>query len=112
LAFVNAHGTATPFNDEMEAVALSRSGLESVPVNSFKAYVGHTLGAAGLVETILSAHSLSQRKHIQSLGYETRGVSTNMHVVVTPSEIDKDECLKTASGFGGCNAVVHLKHYR
>ncbi|MFH1121867.1 MAG: beta-ketoacyl synthase N-terminal-like domain-containing protein [Bacteroidota bacterium] len=42
--FVSAHGTATPFNDDMESVALTRAGLQQVPVNSLKGFTGHTPG--------------------------------------------------------------------
>jgi 3-oxoacyl-[acyl-carrier-protein] synthase-1 len=38
IGFINAHGTATPYNDEMESIALTRAGLESVPTNSLKSY--------------------------------------------------------------------------
>ena len=51
LALVNAHGTATMFMDQMEAVALDRAGLADIPVNSYKGIFGHTLGAAGILET-------------------------------------------------------------
>ena len=51
--YISAHGTATIFNDEMEAIAFNRLGMESIPLNSFKGYFGHTLGASGLVETIV-----------------------------------------------------------
>ena len=50
LALVNAHGTATMFMDQMEAVALDRAGLSDIPVNSYKGYFGHTLGAAGVLD--------------------------------------------------------------
>ena len=43
LAFVNAHGTATMYNDEMESIALERAGITDVPVNSLKGYLGHTM---------------------------------------------------------------------
>ena len=42
LAFVSAHGTATPYNDEMEAKALHRAELQDVPVNALKGIYGHT----------------------------------------------------------------------
>ena len=54
--FLSAHGTATPFNDEMEAKAFALAGLNHVPMNSFKGYWGHTLGAAGVVESVASVH--------------------------------------------------------
>ncbi|MBK7572671.1 MAG: hypothetical protein IPI10_13985 [Bacteroidetes bacterium] len=60
LGFISAHGTATVFNDEMEAKAFSLSGLSGVPVNSLKSYFGHTLGAAGLVESIVCIHSMKK----------------------------------------------------
>ena len=53
LRFINAHGTATLFNDQMEAIAIHRAELQDIPVNALKGYVGHTLGAAGIMETIL-----------------------------------------------------------
>jgi 3-oxoacyl-[acyl-carrier-protein] synthase-1 len=111
LAFINAHGTATPYNDEMEAFAISRAGLEHVPVNSLKAYFGHTLGAAGLIETVVCAHSLIDARLIKCLGYETPGISKNIRVIKETGSFETTECLKTASGFGGCNAAVILKKY-
>jgi 3-oxoacyl-[acyl-carrier-protein] synthase-1 len=111
IAFINAHGTATSFNDEMEAIALSRANLEEIPVNSFKGYFGHTLGAAGLIETIVCCHSLTDSQYVQSLGFKTLGVSKNLRVISKVGKFQETECLKLASGFGGCNAVVHLKKY-
>jgi len=52
--FISAHGTATVYNDEMEAKAITTANLEGVPVNSLKGYYGHTLGAAGLIESVIS----------------------------------------------------------
>lgn len=111
LAFINAHGTATVYNDEMEAIALSRAGLEHVPVTSLKGYIGHTLGAAGLIETIISSHSLLNGQLINCLGFTSLGVSKNIQVITEPRRFEADECLKMVSGFGGCNAVVLLKKY-
>jgi 3-oxoacyl-[acyl-carrier-protein] synthase-1 len=111
LAFINAHGTATPFNDEMEAVALSRANLESIPVNSFKGYIGHTLGAAGLIETIICSNSLINSQFIRSLGFNILGVSKNIKVITKSDGFEGTDCLKMASGFGGCNAVILLKKY-
>jgi 3-oxoacyl-[acyl-carrier-protein] synthase-1 len=111
LAFINAHGTATPFNDEMEAIALSRACLEHVPVNSFKGYIGHTLGAAGLIETVVCSLSLINAQLVKCLGFVTLGVSKNIQVITETRRFEATECLKMASGFGGCNAVVLLKKY-
>jgi 3-oxoacyl-[acyl-carrier-protein] synthase I len=109
IGFVNAHGTATPYNDEMESIALSRAGLDVVPVNSLKGYFGHTLGASGLIESIISAKSLTNNILIKSLGYDVCGTTHSLPVIteVKPAKINK--CIKMASGFGGCNAAIMLK---
>lgn len=108
-SFVSAHGTATPFNDEMESIAFTRVGLENVPTNSFKGYFGHTLGAAGILELIMSAKSLQENLLIKSLGYETSGVSKPLNIITKTEEKQLKSCVKTVSGFGGCNAVGLLK---
>ena len=58
--FISAHGTATRFNDEMEAKAIHLARLEAVPVNSLKGFYGHTLGAAGILESIVTIHSMKE----------------------------------------------------
>ena len=70
LAFVNAHGTATLFNDQMESIAIQRAGLSEVPTDALKGYFGHTLGAAGVLETILSMKAVDDHTIIGTLGYE------------------------------------------
>jgi 3-oxoacyl-[acyl-carrier-protein] synthase-1 len=109
LSFINAHGTATPYNDEMEAIAFDRAAIADIPINSFKANFGHTLGAAGLIETILAAYSLQHGVILPSLGYEESGVSINLNVSKNLVTSDKKYALKTASGFGGCNVALLLQ---
>jgi len=104
--FISAHGTATVYNDEMEANALVLSGLQSVPLNSLKGYYGHTLGAAGLIESVVSIQSLKENLVIATLGFEENGVSSMVNVCTSPLQIDGVNFIKTASGFGGCNAAV------
>lgn len=109
LAFINAHGTATLFNDEMESIAFTRAGLQQIPVFSLKGYLGHTLGASGVVEIILSARILKAGILPVSRGYADSGVSSPLSIVTEPVAFTGRQCLKTASGFGGCNAVIRLK---
>lgn len=108
ISFISAHGTATPFNDEMESKAISMTGLSGTPVNSFKGYWGHTLGAAGVIESIISAHMLGNGMLIRSAGFETLGVPEPINVIADTKKADLKTCLKTASGFGGCNAALIL----
>lgn len=104
--FISAHGTATEYNDEMESVAFSRAQLQSVPLNSLKAYYGHTLGAAGVLESVISMESLRKNVLIQSLGFDNSGTSQALNLVQKTESKNINSCLKTASGFGGCNAAA------
>ncbi|HTR32053.1 MAG TPA: beta-ketoacyl synthase N-terminal-like domain-containing protein [Puia sp.] len=104
--FVSAHGTATLYNDEMEARAITLAGVQEAPVNSLKAYYGHTLGAAGLIESIVTLQSMREDKVIPSLGYKNNGVTMPLNICTSLLSAPLDHCLKTASGFGGCNAAL------
>jgi 3-oxoacyl-[acyl-carrier-protein] synthase I len=108
IGFISAHGTATAYNDEMEAKAITLAGLQEVPVNSLKGYYGHTLGAAGLIESIITLASLREGLIIPSMGFEHNGVTTPLNICTSLTRASLDTCLKTASGFGGCNAAVVL----
>lgn len=106
IGFISAHGTATPFNDEMESIAFDRAKLNTIPVNSLKGYYGHTLGAAGVLETILSLESMKHQRLIKSEGYETKGVSGDITMIESHQNKTFSSFIKTASGFGGCNAAA------
>jgi 3-oxoacyl-[acyl-carrier-protein] synthase-1 len=107
--FISAHGTATAYNDEMEAKAFNLMKLDKVPLNSLKGYYGHTLGAAGILETILSAESLKHNELIPTAGFDQVGVTQPVNVIKKREHRPLKTCLKTASGFGGCNAAVILQ---
>lgn len=106
--FINTHGTATLFNDEMESKALNLSGLLTIPCNSLKPYFGHTLGASGVIESILAAHQLHSGIVYGVKGYETCGVPYPLNISAQHRHIEMESCIKTASGFGGCNAALVL----
>ena len=109
LAFVNAHGTATIFNDQMESVAIERAGLSAVPVNGYKGYYGHTMGAAGVLETILSMAAVDDHTVLGTQGFEELGVSGKIHLSADSQPTSKTAFVKMLSGFGGCNAAVLLE---
>lgn len=108
ISFVNAHGTATVYNDEMESKALTLAHLEQAPTHSLKPYFGHTLGASGIIESIVCMHELKQGILFGTPGYETPGVPMPIPVYATHQHIPMKHCVKTASGFGGCNAAIVL----
>ena len=106
LAFINAHGTATPYNDEMEAIAITRASLQHVPVTCQKGYFGHTLGAAGVVESIISTRALKEHIVLKTLGFKTSGVSHQLRIVKQTQPVSGNYCINMLSGFGGCNAAL------
>jgi len=103
---ISAHGTGTPYNDEMEARALTLAGLSQVPVNSLKGYFGHTLGAAGLIETAILLESMRRGVLPATKGFNSLGVSVDLNVSGENIIGDFNNGLKTGSGFGGCNAAA------
>ncbi|WP_033960384.1 beta-ketoacyl synthase N-terminal-like domain-containing protein [Psychroserpens jangbogonensis] len=107
--YLSAHGTATIFNDDMEAIAFNRLGLQNVPLNSLKGYFGHTLGSSGLVETIVGMHSLKLNTLFYSKGFTSLGVSKPLHIIEKTKQQPLAIFLKTASGFGGANTALLLK---
>lgn len=110
LACISAHGTATLFNDEMEACAIDRAGLGSVPTFSLKGYYGHTMGAAGILETIITLHSVEQGWIPATRGYAEAGTSHEIHITAHEETPVGNRVLKLLSGFGGCNgAIVYRK---
>ncbi len=106
---ISAHGTATPYNDEMESIAIQRHGLCDVPVNSIKGYIGHSLGAAGVVETAILLEEMRKNMLISTAGYKQHGVSQNINIINKNASMDIVTCLKMASGFGGSNAALILQ---
>ena len=77
---LGVHGTATVYNDAMEKIAIERAGLANAPISALKPIFGHTMGAAGIVETILG------------MELQQRGTF-----------------IKMLSGFGGVNAAIRLR---
>lgn len=107
--FISAHGTATIYNDEMEAIAFNRAELQNIPLHSLKAYYGHCLGASGLLETIISMESALHKTLLPSKNFEDIGTSQSLNIIKENQPAEIRYILKTASGFGGCNAAVVLE---
>ena len=106
--FISAHGTATVYNDEMESKAFNWLGVKNVPLNSFKGYWGHTLGAAGIIEMAASVYSMQNNELYKSAGFENSGTPEPLNVIDRYTKKQVNTVLKTASGFGGCNAATVL----
>jgi 3-oxoacyl-[acyl-carrier-protein] synthase-1 len=107
IGFISAHGTATPYNDEMESKAFQQAELEKVPAFSLKASFGHTLGAAGLIESAISMEAFQRGWILPSVGYSSHGVSAPVTISTRLTKgVPLQHFIKTGSGFGGCNAAL------
>ena len=93
----------------MESIAISRAGLSEVPLNSLKGYFGHTLGAAGIVESIINLEAMKRGLLPATRGFSSMGVSGKINVSNETRTGKPDTLLKIASGFGGCNAAALFK---
>ena len=111
IAFVSPHGTATLYNDEMESIALHRGALDAVPVSPLKSVYGHTLGAAGVIETIIGCEAM-RRQIVIGAGQDVdNGVTYRLNIARDERAITSgsDMFVKLISGFGGINAGVLYK---
>ncbi|MFI5119934.1 MAG: beta-ketoacyl-[acyl-carrier-protein] synthase family protein [Thermoanaerobaculia bacterium] len=115
LDFVNAHGTGTTFNDAMEEAALAHvlgAKARLVPVNGIKGAVGHTLGAAGALEAIVSVLVLSRQRVPPTAGH-TRSRPDSPLWVVCGAPLSPERpialALSTSSAFGGTNVALVLE---
>ncbi len=104
--FISAHGTATPYNDAMEAKAFALSGVQAKPIYSVKGALGHTLGAAGVVEAVLSVLAMTEGCLLPTAGYSQPMQPDNLDIATVARPATLRVGLKTASGFGGCNGAL------
>jgi 3-oxoacyl-[acyl-carrier-protein] synthase II len=108
--YVSAHGTATVFNDLMESKALALTlgaRAPSVPVNSIKSALGHTLGAAGALEALLCVRTLETGLVTPTPGLQELDPEIALDVVRDqPRAVSPRTALSTSSGFGGTNAAL------
>lgn len=109
LAFISVHGTATAYNDEMESIALDRAGLSDVPVSALKGIFGHTMGAAGILESVVSMLAAESGVILPTAGFSTPGTSRPVNLSPSPRTFNASgsvSFIKLLSGFGGVNGAV------
>jgi 3-oxoacyl-(acyl-carrier-protein) synthase len=111
VGFVSAHGTGTPYNDAMEAAALTRVfGAGRVVVNSIKGAVGHTLGAAGALEAVVCLRVLETGFVPPTAGLADVDPECAALDLVQgePRRVATRTVVSTSSGFAGANAALVL----
>lgn len=113
IGYVNAHGTSTPYNDKFETMAIKRAfgdAAKSVPVSSTKSSIGHMLGAAGAVESIICLLAMRDGKLPPTINYETPDPECDLDYVPNVAR-DKqvDLAMTNSFGFGGHNGTLVFK---
>ncbi|MCB9869789.1 MAG: beta-ketoacyl synthase [Planctomycetes bacterium] len=104
---VHLHGTGTPFNDAMEGRALARVFAVPVPAAGSKAQLGHTLGAAGLLESLIALGIVERTGLPPNLGLQELDAECPPTLQAAATPLPRAErVLKVAAGFGGINAAV------
>lgn len=108
IAFVNAHGTATVDNDRVESATLHEM-LPGVPFLSTKGHTGHTLGAAGAIEAVLTVVCLEKGRIPASGGFSTADPDLPAGPNASTREIVEKYALSESLAFGGHNSVIMLE---
>ena len=114
--YINAHGTSTPLNDAIETLAIKKNFGEiayEIPISSTKSMIGHSLGAAGALESVACVKSILEAKIHPTINYQTPDPECDLDYVpnrarVTPINV----VLSNAFGFGGQNACLVFKTFR
>jgi 3-oxoacyl-[acyl-carrier-protein] synthase II len=107
--YINAHGTATVFNDAAEGKAISQL-FDGVPVSSTKSMMGHSLGAAGAVEAVISLLALRHRFLPPNINFDALDDGLQLNVVANESRSAVVRmALSNSFGFGGTNASILMR---
>ena len=108
--YINAHGTATAFNDATEGLAIAQIFGDRVPVSSTKSMMGHALGAAGAIEAVFSVLALRGQFLPPNINYAEPDPAWVLDIVANAARAARVRCVVSNSfGFGGTNASVVLE---
>jgi 3-oxoacyl-[acyl-carrier-protein] synthase II len=108
--YVNVHGTGTQNNDLSEGIALQKVFGENMPpFSSTKSYTGHTLGAAGALEAVISVMALNHGVLFPNLRFETPMKGLNISPISELKlNVELNNILSNSFGFGGNNSTLIL----
>lgn len=112
IGYINAHGTATSRGDVAESNATFEAFKRAVPISTIKSYTGHTLGACGAIETILSVQMMNNNWFCPTLNLETvdEECAQGLDYITDTARLFETEYVMTNNfAFGGINSSVILK---
>jgi len=109
--YINAHGTATPFNDAAEGKAISQL-FDRVPVSSTKSMMGHSLGAAGAVEAVICLLALQYQFLPPNINFCAPDEDVDLNIVANEARpMALRTVLSNSFGFGGTNASIVMQKF-
>jgi 3-oxoacyl-[acyl-carrier-protein] synthase II len=115
VGYINAHGTATPSSDESESAAIRMtmgSHVSTIPVGSNKSFLGHTIGASGALESIVTIMGLERRTVPANLNLDEPDPACDIRLVGRdPMTIESPVAIKNSFGFGGGNGVLVFRRW-
>jgi 3-oxoacyl-[acyl-carrier-protein] synthase II len=112
VGYINAHGTATFFNDAAEGKAIGEIFGNAVPVSSSKSMMGHSLGGAGAIEAVFTLLALQHQFLPPNINFHEIDPALNLNIVANESRTAEfDYALSNSFGFGGTNAAVLLRKF-
>jgi 3-oxoacyl-(acyl-carrier-protein) synthase len=106
IGFVNAHGTSTPNNDEVEGQVITKIFGDNIPVVSTKGYTGHTLGAAGGIEAVFSIRALRDQKLPATPGFEEFDPGCTLAPTIENTAVKAEYGISNSLAFGGNNSAL------
>jgi len=108
--YINAHGTATAFNDATEGAAISQVFGGRVPVSSTKSMMGHALGAAGAIEAIFSLLAIRHQFLPPNIHFQEPDPAWPLNIVANESRAARvRRVVSNSFGFGGTNASIVME---
>ena len=115
VGYINAHGTSTPLNDKFETMSIKAVFGESalgIPVNSTKSMLGHTLGAAGGIESAVTVLSLRAQRLHMTRNLEIPDPDCDLDYVAEGArDVDVEYAMMNSLGFGGHNSSLLFRRY-
>jgi 3-oxoacyl-[acyl-carrier-protein] synthase II len=114
--YINAHGTSTGLNDQIETIAIKevfKENAYTIPVSSTKSMIGHLLGAAGAVEAIFTILSMRDSTCPPTINYETPDPDCDLDYVPNSARSHTiDIGLSNSFGFGGTNSTLVFRRFK
>ena len=108
--YINAHGTGTVKNDQIETMVLEKIFNKNVAINSTKSLLGHTISASGMIEAIVTVLSIQNKMIHENAGL--KNPISELNLVVEPTKLDIQYAISESFAFGGHNGALLFKKYK